>query len=230
MSGALGWLSLAAAALVAPGFARDTRPVRAAAAVERAGPVVAASLVAAACVLVGGLPGLAVALIMSPATLLGLRALQRRPVAAAADASLPLVLDLAAAGLRAGKPVPAALSIAAPAGSEQTAAMLRRVAGLLELGSSAAQAWAPAARGPLAPVAPVAVRSAASGVKLAGALEGLARTLREERAAGAAARAARVGVAAMAPLAACFLPSFVCLGVVPVVVGIARTALGGALP
>jgi hypothetical protein len=30
----------------------------------------------------------------------------------------------------------------------------------------------------------------------------------------------------MAPLAACFLPSFVCLGVVPVVVGMAQSALG----
>jgi hypothetical protein len=30
----------------------------------------------------------------------------------------------------------------------------------------------------------------------------------------------------MAPLAACFLPSFVCLGVVPVVVGVARNVFG----
>jgi hypothetical protein len=33
-------------------------------------------------------------------------------------------------------------------------------------------------------------------------------------------------VLAIAPLAACFLPAFVCLGVVPVVVGVAQSALG----
>jgi len=99
---------------------------------------------------------------------------------------------------------------------------------LLRLGADPAHAWAAVPRdGPLAQVAPVAVRSAASGVKLAAAFERLAVELREERAAAAAERANRAGVMAMAPLASCFLPSFVCLGIVPVVVGIARTALSG---
>jgi hypothetical protein len=34
-------------------------------------------------------------------------------------------------------------------------------------------------------------------------------------------------VQAVGPLAACFLPAFVLLGVVPVVVGVARTVLAG---
>jgi pilus assembly protein TadC len=75
-------------------------------------------------------------------------------------------------------------------------------------------------------VAGVAVRSATSGIKLAAAFERLAAELRAERRAVAAVRAHRAGVAAMAPLAACFLPSFVCLGVVPVLVGMAKSALG----
>ena len=36
----------------------------------------------------------------------------------------------------------------------------------------------------------------------------------------------RAGVWVLAPLGACFLPAFVCLGVVPLVIGIAGDALG----
>lgn len=71
-------------------------------------------------------------------------------------------------------------------------------------------------------LAAVAIRSAASGIKIATAFERLAGELRAERIAAMSVRAYRAGVLAMAPLAACYLPSFVCLGVVPVVVGIAK--------
>ena len=37
----------------------------------------------------------------------------------------------------------------------------------------------------------------------------------------------RAGVLAAAPLGLCFLPSFVCLGIVPIVVGIARGVFTG---
>jgi Flp pilus assembly protein TadB len=155
------------------------------------------------------------------------RHLQSRPQRADPDPALPLVLDLAAAALRSGRPMPAALILAAPAGRADTAAELNRVAALCRLGADPAQAWAGIARdGPLGPLVPVAVRSSASGSKLAAAFERLATDLRAERTAAAAVRAHRAGVSALAPLAACFLPSFVCLGVVPVIVGVARTSLG----
>jgi pilus assembly protein TadC len=142
------------------------------------------------------------------------------------DPAVPLVLDLAAAVLRGGRPLPDALELSAPAARADTAATLVRVARLLRLGADPAQAWAEVrADDGIRPVAPVAVRSSASGAKLAVAFERLAVELRAERAARAAARAERAGVFALAPLAACFLPSFVCLGVVPTVVGIAGTAL-----
>jgi Flp pilus assembly protein TadB len=144
-----------------------------------------------------------------------------------ADAGLPLVLDLAAAALRAGRPLPEALALAAPAAAERAAVPLQRVAGLLRLGADPRQAWRSVTGDPaLGPVVPVAIRSAGSGIKLAGAFERLAAELRAERAARAAERAQRAGIFGMAPLAACFLPSFVCLGIVPVVVGLASRALG----
>ena len=40
-------------------------------------------------------------------------------------------------------------------------------------------------------------------------------------------RARRAGVQAVGPLAACFLPAFVLVGVVPVVVGVAQALLAG---
>ena len=146
---------------------------------------------------------------------------------AGADASVPLLLDLTAAALRGGCPLGDALELAAPAASDETAEGVIRVARLLRFGADPAQAWQGIpADGPLAPVVPVAIRSATSGLKLAAAFERLAGEVRAEREAAAAARAYRAGVWAMAPLAACFLPSFVCLGVIPAVVGIASAALG----
>jgi Flp pilus assembly protein TadB len=143
--------------------------------------------------------------------------------------SLPVTLDLVAAALRSGRPLADALSLAAPAASAGTARALVQVATLVRLGAAPEQAWAAVPRdGPLGPVAAVAVRSAASGIKVAGGMERLAARIRADRGAAATARAHRAGVLALAPLAACFLPSFVCLGIVPVVVGMARAAFRGA--
>jgi pilus assembly protein TadC len=155
------------------------------------------------------------------------RWLQHRPVRVLADRSLAVTLDLAAAALRSGRPLADALLLAAPAARPEPAEQLRRVAGLARLGADAEQAWAAIPRdGPLGEIAGAAVRSAASGMKLAAAFERLAVEIRAERRAAATARAHRAGVSAMGPLAACFLPSFVCLGIVPTVVGIARSAFG----
>jgi Flp pilus assembly protein TadB len=151
----------------------------------------------------------------------------RGRIRTAPDRTLPLVLDLAAAALRSGRPLADAIVLAAPAAQPQMAKVLNRVASLSRLGADADQAWSGVPRdGPLSEVGRTAVRSAASGLKLAAGFERLASEIRAERATAAAIRAHRASVSAMAPLAACFLPSFVCLGVVPVVVGIARNTLG----
>ena len=44
-----------------------------------------------------------------------------------------------------------------------------------------------------------------------------------------AAEIDRAGVLVSGPLGLCFLPAFVCLGIVPVVVGLARDVLGAGL-
>lgn len=154
--------------------------------------------------------------------------LSRRARPAEPEENLPLSLDLAAAALRSGRPVAEALELAAPV-APRFAAALARVAGLLRLGAAPDEAWAGVAEGPLAPVARIAIRSETSGVRLAGSLESLAAQLRADLHAAGLARAHRAGVLVLAPLGACFLPAFVCLGIVPVVVGIARS-VGSTLP
>jgi Flp pilus assembly protein TadB len=142
--------------------------------------------------------------------------------------STALLLDLAAAALRSGKPVAAALELSLAAAAPPVAAALGEVVGLIRLGADPVDAWSGMPRdGPLGEVRRAAVRSASSGLRLAAAFERLAGDLRAQAAALATARAHRAGVAALGPLAACFLPSFVCLGIVPVVVGVARAALAG---
>ncbi len=197
------------------------------------GVVLTVLAVGLACVVMAGpATGSLAALVCAPAAGQGVRLLLARPVARAPDPALPVTLDLAAAALRSGRPLAQALTLAAPAARADTAELLRRVAGLLGLGADPAQAWqaaepdAGSRAGPLADVARVAVRSATSGAKIALAFVDLAEQLRAEHGAALAVRANRAGITAMAPLAACYLPSFVCLGVVPAVVGIAQATVG----
>lgn len=142
------------------------------------------------------------------------------------DRGLPLALDLAASALRAGQPLAAALQLAAPA-CEVHADEVARVGRLLALGADPPTAWQSIESPELTSLAAAARRSADSGVRLADAFERSGAELRAELRAAAEARAHRAGVWSMAPLGLCFLPAFVCLGIIPTVAGIASDILGG---
>ncbi|MCL2779954.1 MAG: type II secretion system F family protein [Actinomycetia bacterium] len=184
--------------------------------------------------LFGPLAGAAVGALVAPATWFAVRRFQARgpsPPGAKDQRALPLVLDLLAAALAAGQPLPAALTAAAPAAGDQLGKQLTQVAGLLRLGAEPATAWRALAADPaLAPVARTACRSAESGVRLADGFARLAGELRADAVTGARARAQRAGIWSVAPLGLCFLPAFICLGVAPTVVGVARDAFVGLLP
>lgn len=131
--------------------------------------------------------------------------------------------DLLSAGMRAGLP----LSVAVRAVSEEftgvSARVLREVADHLALGADPVSAWEPALAHPdTAELARAARRTARTGSGLAALSADLAarsRALVDEQ---AQARAQRAGVWISAPLGLCFLPAFLCLGVLPVIVGMAR--------
>jgi len=75
----------------------------------------------------------------------------------------------------------------------------------------------------------LARRSSVSGVALAEAVAALASQCRQDAAHTAAAAAERAAVLIAGPLGLCFLPAFVCLGIAPVVAGLAGDLLQSGL-
>jgi pilus assembly protein TadC len=141
-------------------------------------------------------------------------------------AELPLTLDLLCVCLQAGMPLVAALETVADALPGPFTEDLRVVAGLQRLGAAPPAAWADLASDPdLAAVGRAVARSAESGSRLAAAFDRLAADRRSALAAAGLARARTAGVVAMAPLGLCFLPAFVCLGIVPIVLSLAAEVL-----
>lgn len=165
---------------------------------------------------------------------------------AAAEPSLPFAIDLLAVCLRAGMTTSAALRSVASvlpgdghpgtvtAGKATAAArvpalpvVLARVAAATELGSEPAAAWGDwIGDQSYGRLARALVVTGESGSAVAGRLGAVAEQLRIVAGQEAMIRGQRAGVALMAPLGLCFLPAFVCLGVVPVVVGIAGRVFG----
>jgi pilus assembly protein TadC len=130
--------------------------------------------------------------------------------------------DLLAACLRGGLPVPAAVQAIAAQAPPRAADALGHVAELLALGADPVAAWAQALAEPLtSELARGARRSARSGAALATVAEGLAAKVRAAGDDLAEARAQRAAVAVTGPLGLCFLPAFLCIGVAPVVIGLA---------
>ncbi len=138
---------------------------------------------------------------------------------------LPLVCDLLAVCLAAGTPVPGAVGAVGAATGGPLGRVLSGVAGRLRLGAPARTAWrdVPA---DAAALARVVVRAGESGSSVVPALRALAADLRVARRAATAAAVQRAAVWVLAPLGLCFLPAFLCLGVVPLVLGIAEDVLG----
>lgn len=149
--------------------------------------------------------------------------------------SVAFVLDLLASSLAAGAPPELAIASVSAAVAEHGTDSLRRAVEplrltgrLLQLGTDPVRAWSLLEELPdLASVAAAGRRCAHSGARLARALADAAADLREQHGAAAVARAERVGVWALLPLGCCFLPAFVCIGVLPVIAGVAGQVLGG---
>jgi pilus assembly protein TadC len=145
-------------------------------------------------------------------------------------------LDVLAVCLAAGMAVSTAAAATAPSAPPKLARVLRRAADLLALGADPAVAWSTAPDLPAATVDAqtdallrLARRSASSGAALADGVAELADQSRADAAHAATAASERAGVLIAGPLGLCFLPAFVCLGIVPVVAGLARDVLQSGL-
>lgn len=180
---------------------------------------------------VGGVAGLLAGVVMAVVLGWGLRRWAGQvpaddPLAVAAG------LDLLAACLRAGLPL--ASAVGAVAGTLDGAPAMRRglgrAADLLALGGDSDAVWDGLAqsRG-LEQVARMARRSADSGSSLAAGAAELATATRERAGDRALVATERAGVAISGPLGLCFLPAFLCLGIAPVVLGLAGKVLDGGV-
>ncbi|WP_369248112.1 type II secretion system F family protein [Streptomyces sp. R41] len=218
------------AQLLASGKARSERPrfeVREVA--RRRLPV--AGAVCAGWLLVGGLAGVLVGL----AAGFGVwrwRSRQRLvPVeeydVARAARQLPLAADLVAACIAAGAgPVVAAQAVGEALGGP-VGERLARGAVEVRLGGEPAEAWRRLASIPGArALARLLERAGESGVPAAVPVGRLAAEARAEWGRTATARARRAAVMVTAPVGLCFLPAFIAIGVLPVVIGLADGLLG----
>ncbi|MCK8437790.1 hypothetical protein G3I77_33755 [Streptomyces sp. D2-8] len=196
--------------------------------------LVPVGVVCAGWVLVGGLAGAAVGV----AGAVGLWRWRLRQEAAGADPGapdlaeaarqLPLAADLLAACIAAGAgPVIAAQAVGEALGGPAGDALARGAAEV-RLGGEPGAAWrrlgaVPGAGG----LARLLERADVSGLPAAVPVARLAAEARADWGRAATARGRRAGVMVSAPVGLCFLPAFIAVGVLPVVIGLAGGALGG---
>ncbi|MFD8544979.1 type II secretion system F family protein [Streptomyces sp. NPDC059649] len=135
--------------------------------------------------------------------------------------------DLLAACLAAGAGPREAAEAVGRSLDGPVAERLRQVAAELRLGGEPAVVWRRLAALPGAEeLARCMERAGISGVPAVESASRIAAELRAERDRAAAARARRAGVLVTLPLAGCFLPAFLLLGVAPVLIGLADGLLG----
>jgi hypothetical protein len=176
------------------------------------------SVVRSAVAVVGGLPGLAVGVAGAAVAVL---APARTGHTGIEPDDVAVVVDLIAGCLAAGIALPNALDAAAVASGNRLPAACRAVAGALRAGTPPRQAWQWWLDDPwLAPVARTAVRTSATGAAAAADLRRTATRLRARRRATARRRMSQATVWLVVPLGLCFLPAFVLVAVVPMVVGL----------
>jgi Flp pilus assembly protein TadB len=133
---------------------------------------------------------------------------------------LPLAAELLAACAFAGRPFDDGLRLVSRAVGGPLGDRLDAVTARLDLGSDPLTEWRRAAEDPqLAMLARTMVRAIESGAPIGDGLMRLAEDRRRERRTQTSLRARNVGVKAAGPLAACFLPAFMLIGIVPTIAG-----------
>lgn len=137
------------------------------------------------------------------------------------ERDLPTAVHLLGACLTAGAATSGALETVAGALPGAVADELMLVRHRLALGVDPVTVWRELAAHPqLRPLGRAMARAHRSGASVAGAVERLAADLAAQSRARTDALARSVEVRAAAPLGVCFLPAFLLLGVVPMVVGV----------
>jgi Flp pilus assembly protein TadB len=147
---------------------------------------------------------------------------RRRREAAARD--LPALVHLLAGALESGCAVAEALSMVCAALPGPASDLLAGVPARLALGMAGELAWRPVLDDPTtSPVGRAMLRVHRSGASVAEEIARLADDLDQRARLQVEERARAVGVKAALPMGLCLLPSFVLIGVVPLVAGLLRS-------
>ncbi len=137
---------------------------------------------------------------------------------------LPHVVTLLGAALRSGAAPGAAIDTVCRALPGAAADLLGPVAARLALGADPLGVWAGLADDPaIGPLGRTMARAHRSGAPVVGAVDRLSDELARRSRADVEDRARAVGVRAAVPLGVCLLPAFLLLGIVPLVVGLAKS-------
>lgn len=163
---------------------------------------------------------------MTRAARLGARRPARaHPPGSTAEVAVPTVLDLLDAACAAGASTPRALEVVGEGIGGRRGLALQQVSARLRLGAVWDEAWE-GAPDELHPLATALRGSWEHGTPPAGALRSAAGAARVAAQAEALEAAGRLGVRLVLPLGLCFLPAFVLVGLVPVLLGMAGASLG----
>ncbi|MFF2620688.1 type II secretion system F family protein [Oerskovia jenensis] len=143
----------------------------------------------------------------------------------AGQVEIGVLLELLGAAVRAGTSVPRALEAVGQAIGGPDGAALARVGAAVVLGAGWAEAWSGA------PARLAVVRSALGlaweqGAAPGEALRAAGEQLRSDQQAAARQAAARLAVHLVLPLGVCFLPAFVLIGLLPVLLSLGGGVLG----
>jgi hypothetical protein len=140
------------------------------------------------------------------------------------ERDLPGLVHVLATALESGCPVAEAVRLVCDVLPGAAADALTGVPARLSLGMDPGDAWRPVLGDPvLAPLGRAMVRAHRSGASVTGEVARLADELGQRARLRVEERARIVGVKAAVPLGVCLLPSFVLIGIVPLVVGLLRS-------
>lgn len=135
-------------------------------------------------------------------------------------------IELFVACLRAGLSIQQATNALSLVAGDETSRYWTHVSSLLALGVEPDRAWQQMHQVPgFSDLARLVTLSEDSGAAIASGCQRLVDTLRSDATSQAVAKAERAGVFISLPLALCFLPAFIVLGLVPVVISLGSQLL-----
>lgn len=180
-------------------------------------PLIAAAAVAIVALLVVGAPWWLVGALTLCAVVGG----RARTVESMSADEVPVTADLMAACLSAGAGIGDALAASLVVAGPWLHARGEPVVTALRAGEQPGEAWQPwLSDARLAPIARTCMRTAGSGAAAATELTRVAARLRAGQRTSRQQRVARASIWIVLPLGTCFLPAFVAVGVVPLVISL----------